>query len=631
MNYTILLTAIFASHIISPEALFTQTPKMPARTIEFHAGELALHNLLNVPRQSNPTASGLPPSYGARIAASPLLALGTLDRHNRPWTTLWGGEAGGVARPIAEDVLGVRSRVDVVDDPVLSALWDVDEEAEGVKDGEVVQPGLGGDGGRLVAGLGIDLRTRDRVKFAGRMVAGAVNGGEVQVAVKVEESLGNCPKYLNKKDVEARASIEKGRVERGLPLGEGALGVVERADMVFLTSGHEKSMDTNHRGGPRGFVRVARNDVGGVEIVYPEFSGNRLYQTLGNLKVNPLIGIAIPDFETSDVLYLTGSASILVGRDAAAHLPHTKLAVKVKVAAAVFVESGLPFVGTPLEASPYNPPLRRLLSEQQQTPLSSETPTGRSVTLLRREVITPTIARFVFRLEAAGARWEAGQYITLDFSGELDVGWSHMRDDEPQSLNDDFVRTFTVSRPPSEDCSEVEITARRKGPVTDLLWRWNLRVPLEVPLLGFGGEEAFRLGRRGREDGVEEVFVAAGVGITPLLAQAGGVLGLGGRLRVYWSVRGQDVKLVRDVCGRIDGLAGVMRVFITGRVEEEEEAVITEIEALGAAVEKRRLGEADVKGGTSKRRFFLCTGQEMLKALNGWLEGEEVVWEDFAF
>ncbi|TQN69128.1 hypothetical protein CSHISOI_06335 [Colletotrichum shisoi] len=585
---------------------------MPARTIEFHAGELALHNLLKVPRQSNPTAAGLPPSYGARIAASPLLAFGTLDRHNRPWTTLWGGEAGGVARPIAEDVLSVRSRVDVVDDPVLSALWDVDEEpGEGVKDGEVVQPGLRGDGGRLVAGLGIDLRTRDRVKFAGRLVAGAVNGGEVQVAVKVEESLGNCPKYLNKKDVEARASIEKGRVERGLPLDEGALGLVERADMVFLTSGHEESMDTNHRGGPRGFVRVARNDVGGVEIVYPEFSGNRLYQTLGNLKVNPLIGIAIPDFETSDVLYLTGSASILFGRDAAAHLPHTKLAVKITVAAAVFVESGLPFVGTPLEASPYNPPLRRLLSEQQQTPLSSEAPTGRTVTLLRREVITPTIARFVFRLEPAGA--------------------SHMRDDEPQSLNDDFVRTFTVSRPPSEDCSEVEITARRKGPVTDLLWRWNLRVPLEVPLLGFGGEEAFRLGRRGGEDGVDEVFVAAGVGITPLLAQAGGVLGLGGRLRVYWSVRGQDVKLVRDVCGRIDGLAGVMRVFITGRVEEAEEAVITEIEALGAAVEKRRLGEADVKDGTSKRRFFLCTGQEMLKALNGWLEGEEVVWEDFAF
>ncbi|GJC91036.1 hypothetical protein ColLi_13874 [Colletotrichum liriopes] len=433
------------------------------------------------------------------------------------------------------------------------------------------------------------------------MVAGAVNGGEVQIAVKVEESLGNCPKYLNKKDVTARDSIEKGRVEKGLPLGEGALEVVRRADMVFLTSGYEGSMDTNHRGGSRGFVRVARNDAGGVDIIYPS--------TLGNLKENPLVGVAIPDFETSDVLYLTGSASILVGKDAAAHLPHTKLAVKITVAAAVFVESGLPFVGTPLEASPYNPPVRRLLSEQQHT-VSSEARTGRTATLLRRE-------------------WEAGQYVTLDFSEELDVGWSHMRDDEPQSLNDDYVRTFTVSCPPG-DGKEVEITARRKGPVTDMLWRWNPRVPLEIPVLGFGGEEAFRLGRR-EGDGVEEVFVAAGVGITPLLAQAGGVLGTGGRVKVFWSVRGQDLKLVREVCGKIDGLGGVLRAFVTGRVGEAEEEAIREIEALGATVERRRLGEGDVKDGAGKKRFFLCTGPEMLKVLNVWLEGEEVAWEDFAF
>ncbi|GKT86194.1 oxidoreductase FAD-binding domain-containing protein [Colletotrichum tofieldiae] len=487
MNYTTLLTAIFASQILPPDILFITTPKMPARTIEFHPGELALHDLLKVPRHSNPTAAGLPPS--------------ALDN-------ALGGEAGAVARPIAEDVLGARSRVDVIDDPVLSALWGVGDEGKGVKDGEVVQPGLEGDGGKLVAGLGIDLITRDRVKFAGRMVAGAVNGGEVQIAVKVEESLGNCPKYLNKKDVTARDSIEKGRVEKGLPLGEGALEVVRRADMVFLTSGYEGV-----------WIRTIGEGRG----------------TLGNLKANPLVGVAIPDFETSDVLYLTGSASILVGKDAAAHLPHTKLAVKITVAAAVFVESGLPFVGTPLEASPYNPPVRRLLSEQQHT-VSSEARTGRTATLLRREVITPTIARFVFGLEP-GAKWEAGQYVTLDFSEELDVGWSHMRDDEPQSLNDDYV----------------EITARRKGPVTDMLWRWNPRVPLEIPVLGFGGEEAFRLGRR-EGDGVEEVFVAAGVGITPLLAQAGGVLGTGGRVKVFWSVRGQDLKLVREVCGKIDGL-----------------------------------------------------------------------------
>ncbi|KAI3527516.1 oxidoreductase FAD-binding domain-containing protein [Colletotrichum filicis] len=708
MNHTLLLTTLLSSQLLTSSNLFFHSQLqdtngiMPGRTIPFHQGELALHEQLKIPRhRANPTAAGLPPSYGNRIAAAPLLALGTLDAERRPWTTLWGGEAGNVARPIAEDVLGLRSVVDVVDDPVFKALWGVEREVDEDHQQqqhlqEVIQPGRGPDGGKLVSGLAIDLTTRDRVKFGGRMVAGAVtvpsdgiaaaedrsssSSSEVQIAVHVEESLGNCPKYLNKKDVIPRASLVKGRVERELPLSEEAVEVVRGADMLFLTSGHEEggddggchttqpqagllptlprrinlclthhidptfapgsgsgsSMDTNHRGGSRGFVRVARNDEGGVEIVYPEFSGNRLYQTLGNLKLNPLVGIAIPDFETSDVLYLTGSASILVGQDAAAYLPRTKLAVKITLSAAVFVQSGLPFSGTPLEPSPYNPPVRPLFSEQQHV-LRSSTESTRTATLLRREVITPTIARFVFGLEPA-AQWEAGQYVTFDFAEELDVGWSHMRDDEPQSLNDDYVRTFTVSSPPGDKGGkEFEITARKNGPVTNMLWRWNLRVPLEVPVLGFGGEEAFRMGRGKGEKGdsggddVEEVFVAAGVGITPLIAQAGGVLEAGVRMKVLWTVKGEDVKLVRDVVGRIPGLAGVLRVFVTGEVGEAEEAMMREFEGFGAVVERRRIRASDVKDGGSKRRYFLCTGPEMLKVLNGWLEGEDVAFEDFAF
>ncbi|KAK1520423.1 oxidoreductase FAD-binding domain-containing protein [Colletotrichum costaricense] len=698
MNHTLLLTTLLSSQLLTSSNLFFHSQLqdtngiMPGRTIPFHQGELALHEQLKIPRhRANPTAAGLPPSYGNRIAAAPLLALGTLDAERRPWTTLWGGEAGNVARPIAEDVLGLRSVVDIGDDPVFKALWGAEGEVDGDQQQqhlqEVIQPGRGPDGGKLVSGLAIDLTTRDRVKFGGRMVAGAVtvpsvgiavaeersssSSSEVQIAVHVEESLGNCPKYLNKKDVIPRASLVKGRVERELPLSEEAVEVVRGADMLFLTSGHEEggddggsgsSMDTNHRGGSRGFVRVARNDEGGVEIVYPEFSGNRLYQTLGNLKLNPLVGIAIPDFETSDVLYvsitqflpsltwnledyeantwrwakLTGSASILVGQDAAAYLPRTKLAVKITVSAAVFVQSGLPFSGTSLEPSPYNPPVRPLFSEQQHV-LGSSTESTRTAALLRREIITPTIARFVFGLEPA-AQWEAGQYVTFDFAEELDVGWSHMRDDEPQSLNDDYVRTFTVSSPPGDKGGkEFEITARKNGPVTNMLWRWNLRVPLEVPVLGFGGEEAFRMGRGkgekgvGGGDDVEEVFVAAGVGITPLIAQAGGVLEAGVRMKVLWTVKGEDVELVRDVVGRIPGLAGVLRVFVTGEIGEAEEAMMREFEGFGAVVERRRIRASDVKDGGIKRRYFLCTGPEMLKVLNGWLEGENVAFEDFAF
>ncbi|TDZ59734.1 hypothetical protein CTRI78_v005085 [Colletotrichum trifolii] len=569
---------------------------MPGTTIDWHEGELEVHGLLKVPTQrQNPTSAGLPASYGYRLAAAPLLALGTLDGEDRPWTTLWGGEAGGVMRPIAEGVLGVRTRGDVVDDPVIRALWGAEEGGE-LGEGEVVQPN-GGEG-KLVSGLGIDLITRDRVKFAGRMVAGAVTGlngsggGELQLAVRVDESLGNCPKYINKKDVREREEgVVKGGVERGLPLSLDAVGVVDGADMVFLSSGSGESMDTNHRGGSRGFVRVVKNDVGGVEIIYPEFSGNRLYQTLGNLQVNPRVGVAIPDFGTSDVLYVTGTASILVGEEASKYLPRTKLAIKITILASVFVKSGLPFKGPSLESSPYNPPVRHLHTEHQQ-PQPSET--RATATLINREILTPTVARFTFGLEPAG-KWEAGQYVTLDFAPELDSGWSHMRDDDPSSLNDDFVRTFTVSSTPGSG-QKVEITVRKNGPVTGFLWKYNLRAPLEIPVLGFGGEEAFRLGKSGAD---EEVFVAAGVGITPVMAQAEEVLKSGeARLKLLWSVKGEDLKLVKNVLGRIPGLGGVASVFVTSSVADARDEVrISDIEALGASVRRRRIREDDVKDG----------------------------------
>ena len=35
--------------------------------------------------------------------------------------------------------------------------------------------------------------------------------------------------------------------------------------------------------------------------------------------------------------------------------------------------------------------------------------------------------------------------MALAFEDELSAGYSHMRDDDPRSLNDDYVRTFTVS------------------------------------------------------------------------------------------------------------------------------------------------------------------------------------------
>lgn len=277
-------------HLPSPHFVPSNMATLGGAGFGWHHGELQVQRKLNVPDIYNPTFPGLAGSFGLRVAASPMVAIGTLDAQGRPWTTVWAGER-GFARPIAENVLGVRGEVDVDHDPVFRALWGLDHDnrtaAADVEVDAVVRPNDGR--GKMVSGVSIDLVTRDRVKLAGHMIAGAVTAvkasqsqrdggnssssssrsGELQMALAINESLGNCPKYFNKREIEPR-SPSPGTVERQLPLSDDALRVIKEADLFFLSSTDGNSMDSNHRGGAPGFVRVARNDQEAVELVYPE-------------------------------------------------------------------------------------------------------------------------------------------------------------------------------------------------------------------------------------------------------------------------------------------------------------------------------------------------------------------------
>jgi hypothetical protein len=147
-----------------------------------------MHKMTNVPEYDNPTSYTLTPQAANLLQSAPLLAIGTLDSHLRPWTALWGGES-GFAKPLGGGVVGVRANVDAAFDPVVEAFIPKDKR----KEGEVVRSE--GDG-KIFAGLTINLMTRKRVKIAGRMIAGAVGAEgetgieELQAAVKIEQSLG---------------------------------------------------------------------------------------------------------------------------------------------------------------------------------------------------------------------------------------------------------------------------------------------------------------------------------------------------------------------------------------------------------------------------------------------------------
>jgi predicted pyridoxine 5'-phosphate oxidase superfamily flavin-nucleotide-binding protein len=81
---------------------------------------------------------------------------------------------------------------------------------------------------------------------------------------------------------------------------------IERCDMLFIatvdTEGHPQS---SYKGGDPGFVRVLDETT----IAFPNYDGNGMYLSAGNIRVNPHVGILFIDFEQRKRLRLNGVAS----------------------------------------------------------------------------------------------------------------------------------------------------------------------------------------------------------------------------------------------------------------------------------------------------------------------------------
>ena len=417
-------------------------------------------------------------------------------------------------------------------------------------------------------------------------------------------------------------------------LPEAALALIAKADLFFLSSSnHESDMDTNIRGGPPGFVRVLSNSTDGAVLVWPEYSGNRLYQSLGNLQTTPRAGLVFPDFDSGDVLYVTGKTEILANKQAATLLPGSNLAVVITLSAARFVENGLAFRGDLGERSPYNPKVRYLSTEKGLNVPQVPDKNGVMAKLINKEIITPTIARFRFRISdpAAAGKWKPGQYVTLSLEQQLGQGYSHMRDDDPTSLNDSYMRTFTVSSFPHIDTSneEFEITIRNVGKVTNYLFRASDRSGLEIALPGFGGD--FRFRDEDVQGGVMP-FIASGIGITPLLGQLPGVDV--SRVHLFWTLNVKDIALVTDTFSRYPELPKTSAIFLTGtsgKISAAQQRSMESFSELGARVEGRRLQSTDLEVPGGAERWYLCTGTELRMMVLKWLAGKTVIYENFDY
>lgn len=272
----------------------------------FHPGELTVQARAGVragaDRAGRMLRPGMPPAARAFLRGQFMVVLGAVDPPGRVWASLLTGSPGFVR---ALDDRGVQIEAEPApDDPACDAL-------------AVESP---------VGLLAIDFAARRRMRVNGRVEdrpPGAFR-------IRTEQVFSNCQKYI------------QARVPAGTPLRAGGGGAarrsetlleehrrwIERADTFFIaTYCREGGADVSHRGGNPGFVRVLDER----RLLWPDYAGNLLFQTLGNLALDPRAGLLFPDFERGRSLQLTGRARVLWDQALLTSLPGAERAVEFAV------------------------------------------------------------------------------------------------------------------------------------------------------------------------------------------------------------------------------------------------------------------------------------------------------------
>jgi len=156
-----------------------------------------------------------------------------------------------------------------------------------------------------VGTLFIELSTRRRFRINGKA---KVNNNAIELTI--QEAYSNCPKYIQQrivsvpKDLQSQKTITEEEIKLNLLTKDW----ISKADTFFIGSkSNSNKLDASHRGGNSGFVEILDEST----LKIPDYKGNSLYNTLGNIHQNSKAGILFIDFEKGSILQLTGKSAVL--------------------------------------------------------------------------------------------------------------------------------------------------------------------------------------------------------------------------------------------------------------------------------------------------------------------------------
>jgi uncharacterized protein len=422
-----------------------------------HEGEIAVQKRVGVLDEVSRWAPHairpyMPEQHRVFFGQLPFVVVSARDAAGNPWATLLVGTPGFVQSPDSEHLM--VGSMPIQGDALEMSFFP----------------------GAEVGLLGIELETRRRNRANGKVTDWDDQG----FTVAVDQSFGNCPQYISKRIWhKADTNLQKPHISHHTRLDLHMRSWIAKADTLFIASGLRKTnqkerssgMDVSHRGGQAGFVKVS-SDTG---LVLPDFAGNNLFNTIGNLVVDSRVGVLFVDFEHGSMLQISGNAEIDWDSSEVAKHSGAKRLINIEIDHIIQLDHSLPLRWSASDGAVRELILLNKISESEDV----------------------TSFEFVPRDKGRLPLFKAGQYLPIEL--QLDG-------------NEVVERTYSLSNQPGEEKYRISVKREKLGLASRLLH--DQLSPGDV-ILAKEPEGEFILTLDNERP---IVLISAGIGITPMVS-----------------------------------------------------------------------------------------------------------------
>ena len=294
----------------------------------YHSGELEVQARAGVQQQADRVgkiiSSTIPQAAQEFLRRQPFVVLSSVDTQGRVWVSLLTGKP-DFMRATDEQTVAVDS---------------VPSEHDPLRENLQANPNIGM--------LAIEFATRKRMRVNGR--------GELRdngVIIYAEQVYSNCPKYIQARDWEVTETAPlTATVQRSKVLSTAQQSWIKQVDTFFIGSFHPQGgADASHRGGNPGFVKVLDEKA----LLWPDYVGNSMFNTLGNITAYPQAGLSFVDFDRGATLQLTGTAKVIWDTSHAEEFPGAQRLVGFQCKEVIETQNATPLRWTLHDYSPHNP------------------------------------------------------------------------------------------------------------------------------------------------------------------------------------------------------------------------------------------------------------------------------------